>query len=166
MFLFLFLRVRRKDDQQTALDEISILSGLSHPHILTLVAAFQISSKRFKNIFFFFKFYCYCFCGLSHPHILTLVAAFQISSKRFSIFFFNFFPFLFLWSLILGKGHNYKNHFIESQKDHRKICKASEHWKCLLSWSEHRKCLLSWSEHQKSKRSERRKWPTYGVWPS
>jgi hypothetical protein len=29
--------------------------------------------------------------------------------------------------------------------------------------SEHRKCLLTWSEHRKSKRSERRKWPTYGV---
>ena len=32
--------------------------------------------------------------------------------------------------------------------------------------SEHRKCLLSWSEHRKSKRSECRKWHTYGLWPS
>ncbi len=32
--------------------------------------------------------------------------------------------------------------------------------------SERRNGLFSWSERQKSKRSERRKWPTYGVLPS
>jgi hypothetical protein len=60
----------------------------------------------------------------------------------------------FIWEK--GEGHYYENQNIENQKEHRKNCKASEH----------RKCLWSWSEHRKSKRSEHRKWPTYGVWPS
>ena len=30
-----------------ALDEISILNNLSHPHILNLEAAFEINSKRY-----------------------------------------------------------------------------------------------------------------------
>jgi hypothetical protein len=32
--------------------------------------------------------------------------------------------------------------------------------------SERRNGLFSWSERRKSKRSERQKWPTYGILPS
>ena len=34
-----------------------------------------------------------------------------------------------------GKGHYYKNHNIENQKEHRKICKPSLHPNCLFSSS-------------------------------
>jgi hypothetical protein len=32
-----------------------------------------------------------------------------------------------------GKGHYYKNHNVENQKEHRKICKPSQRQKWLLS---------------------------------
>ena len=32
--------------------------------------------------------------------------------------------------------HYYENHNVENQKEHRKICKPSQHWKWLLSWSQ------------------------------
>jgi len=35
----------------------------------------------------------------------------------------------------LGKGHYYKNHNVENQKEHQKICKPSLHQKSLFSWS-------------------------------
>ena len=38
--------------------------------------------------------------------------------------------------ILLGKGQNYKNQNIESQKEHQKSIKGSEHWKSPLKWSE------------------------------
>jgi hypothetical protein len=49
--------------------------------------------------------------------------------------------------LFLGKGHYYKFHNVENQKEHRKIWRQSQHRKALLKGSERRKRKRS--EHQK-----------------
>jgi hypothetical protein len=38
--------------------------------------------------------------------------------------------------VIRGKGQNYENQNVESQKEHRKSIKGSEHQKSTLKWSE------------------------------
>ncbi len=48
----------------------------------------------------------------------------------------------------MGKGHCYKFHNVENQKEHRKIWRRSQHQKALLKGSERRKRKRS--EHRKS----------------
>ena len=88
------------------------------------------------------------------PTFLTQIAflAFQLMkswiSRTFCRHSFVFGKFRTIMNL-KGGGHN-----VEFQNvDRPKI-------------SERRNGLFSWSERRKSKRSERRKWPTYGVLPS
>jgi hypothetical protein len=48
----------------------------------------------------------------------------------------------------MGKGHYYKFHNVENQKEHQKIWRRSQHQKALLKGSERRKRKRS--EHRKS----------------